>query len=172
MPWTRKKKVLTGLALSLAVVTALIGLAAFLIYDSFTAWRCPPRRVSSLAEIPNVGESLSAWQTVGPVYYRYRPVFGQGYLVVVAGVTSSEAIVTFRAGGRDEPDWNGITPKRIAEVVNALSSVQGFAFRQSEGNLSFRWGVDRAHTTVCAQFDARSGWFVAAIDTTSHTSID
>jgi hypothetical protein len=161
MPWTRKKKVLTGLALSLAVVTALIALAAFLIYDSFTGWRCPPRQVSSLAEIPNVGRSLSAWQTVGPAYYRYRPVFGQGYFVVITGVTSPGAIAAFRAGGQDLPDWSGTHARRITRAIKALSSVPGFAFRKSEDNLSFFW--DGANIYVAASFDPHSRWFVAEI---------
>jgi hypothetical protein len=168
MPWTRKRKMLTGLALSLAVLAAWPCLIAFTFYHNLTAWRCPPRQVSSLAEIPNVGPSLSAWQTVGPVYYRYRPGPG-GHLVVVAGTTSLEAITAFRAVGCDVPDRDGVAPKRITEAVAALSSVPGSAFRQSEGNLSFRCGAD---VFVTASFDPRSGWFVSEVESHYDSDMD
>jgi hypothetical protein len=165
MPWTQPKRVLARLALFLAIVAAVPCVIAFTWYYGLTAWRRPARQVSSLAEIPTIGRSLSAWQTAGPVYYRYRPGFGKACSVVVAGVTSSEAIAAFRAVGRHYHDWSGTTPKRITEVVGALSSVPGFAFKQSEENLSFCCGVDSE--IVCASFDPRSGWFVAMVDSSS-----
>jgi len=161
MAWTRKKKVLTRLALWLAAVAAVIFLIAFTIARSFAPWQCLPRQVSSLAEIPTVGRSLSAWQTTGPVYYRYRHGFGDGCFVIVAGTTSAEAITVFQAVGHDGHDRAGTTPKRITEAVRALSSVPGFAFRQSEDNLSFCWDV--GGETAYVSFDPRSGWFVAEI---------
>jgi len=172
MPWTRRKKVLTTVPLSLGVIAAWPCLIAFTLYYNLTAWRCPPRPMSSLAEIPTVGPSLSAWQTSGPVYYRYRPGFGDGCRVVVAGLTSSEAITVFRAVARDEPHWNRVAQENVNEAVEALSSVPGFAFTQSEENRSFRWLADGANITVDASFDPRSGWFVAAVGSSSTWDAD
>lgn len=164
MAWTRKKKVITCLAVSMTVSAVAIGVICYVVDDFFTGWHCPPTAVSSLAEVPYVGSSLSAWQTSGPVYYRYRPGFGEGCVLVITGVTSSEAIATFQSLGRVVPDRHGNTSKVIAEAVKAFRSVPEFTFRPTEENSSFCW--EDGDTTVTASLDLRSGWFVAIVGTT------
>jgi hypothetical protein len=111
MAWTRKKNTLIVLAAWLVGIAMVIGFGIFLVCDQPGGWHCLPTQVSSLAEVPDVGRSLSAWQTSGPVYYRHRPGFGGGCFVVVAGITSPEAIAAFRAGTSNVPDWREMNPK-------------------------------------------------------------
>lgn len=160
-PWIETKKSLTRLALWLGVVAAVIVLIAFTIARAITAWQCPPRQVASLAEIPTVGGSLVAWQTTGPVYYRYRRFVGEGCSVAVAGATSLEAITAFRAIARNESGWDGVAQENVNEAVKALSSVPGFAFTRSENNVEFVWGG--RSEWVYVSLDPRSGWFVAMV---------